>query len=256
VCVSLGVVWAGPAVAATFDDGYGNDPTQPLGYAFETVAPVPKEGRAFEIEVGVRLRMVNIPPSLLDVWYYDEDDEGWAYIEGRPPVRGHGIGLETVVKGDNSNGIFYVEYIDSDLEAGYWDDIENPPDHLDGDFLAPSPAQGMVTFGANYAYEIHVLKIAATEGRFGLSFLAGGGLGLGVLTGSMSLWSPDSDGNPSYKRYLDGLPPDSDKEIPRVYPMVDMNASLRLNFGDRVVLRLEGGLHSMLYYGTALGVVL
>jgi hypothetical protein len=36
--------------------------------------------------------------------------------------------------------------------------------------------------------------------------------------------------------------------------MVDINAGVRLNFADRVVWRLEGGVHTLLYYGTSLGV--
>jgi hypothetical protein len=36
--------------------------------------------------------------------------------------------------------------------------------------------------------------------------------------------------------------------------MVDVNAGLKFNFGDRAVLRLEGGLHTLIYYGATLGI--
>jgi hypothetical protein len=240
----------------TFDDGYGTDPTEPFSYAFESIAPLPEGDRGFDIEVGVRLRSVSIPASLLDIWYFDADDPDWAWTDPRPRIRGPAFGLETVIKNHNSNGFFYVEFVDSEMPGGYWDDVEEPADHLDGDFLVPSKGTSMVAFGANYAYEAHLLPIEKTEGRFGLSFLAGGGIGMGVLMGRLDTWSPDGDGNPAYKRWLDGLPPDSDKRVPRVYPMVDITGGLRFNLGDRVMVRAEGGLHTMLYYGTSLGVVL
>lgn len=225
------------------------------GYTFDGVAPTKLTRREFAMEFNFRGRMVSIPRGVLDSWYFDDSDENWAYIEGRPRVWGYGLGMELVVKSKTANGIFYAEFVDSEMKAGYWDDVEEPPDHLDGDFLSPSPGVGLVAVGANYAYEAHIIETSDTMGRFGLSFLVGGGLGLGVLTGVIDRWGPDDDGNPSYKRYLDGVEPDSDKQLPRVFPMVDLNTGLRFNFGDRVVVRVEGGLHTMLYYGTTAGVM-
>lgn len=237
-----------------FDDGYGSGPTVPLNYPFEAIAPTPTHDRKFDLELGIRVRSVSVPRSMLDVWFFDADDDNWAYIESRPRIRGTALGLEFGVSGDTGNGLFYAEFLDSGMTDGYWDDIEEPANHLDGDYLAPSSAFGIVAFGANYAYEVHLLRVERTQGRLGVSFLVGGGLGLGILAGRLDRWGPDTQGNPSYKRYLDGLPPDSGKEVPRIYPMVDLNTGIRLNFGDRVALRLEGGVHTLLYYGTSLGV--
>jgi hypothetical protein len=238
-----------------YQDGYGEDPTVPLTYPFETIAPTPAHNRKFEMEFGLRLRSMSMPKPILDVWFFDQEDEDWAYIEARPKVRGTAMGLEYGVRGKNGAGIFYAEFVDAGLTHGYWDDVEDPVDHLDGDYLAPSRALGLVTFGANYAYEAHFVRVEDTGGRFGLSMLTGGGLGLGVLAGRLDRWGPDLQGNPSYKRYLDGLPPDSDKQLPRVYPMVDINLGLRADIGSRVVVRLETGLHTLLYYGTSVGVL-
>jgi hypothetical protein len=245
-----------PAVAAGLaDDGYGDDPTVPLAYPFESSAPTPRHDRGFDLTFGLRLRAVSVPKGLLDIWFFDDDDEDWAYIEPRPRVRGTAMGLEFGLRGAASNGSFYAEFVDAGVRDGYWDDVEDPGEHLDGDYLAPSAALGLVAFGANYAYEAHLLRTSDTGGRFGASLLAGGGLGLGVLVGELDRWGPDSQGNPGYKRYLDGVPPDSDKGLPRVYPMVDINAAVRADFGSRVLWQLEGGLHTMLYYGTSLAVV-
>ncbi len=249
-------LWMGsaPAAAATFDDGYGDDPTKPLSYPFEKAAPLPDHDRKFDMEMGIRLRQVSVPRSVLDVWYFDQDDPNWAYIAPRPVILGTAVGLEYLLSGNSANAIFYTEWIDSAMKDGYWDDIEEPADHMDGDYLDPSRGMGMVAFGADYAYEAHLVTTDQTDGRFGLGFMVGGGLGMGVLVGRLDRWGPDDIGNPAYKRYLDGLPPDEDKSVPRVFPMVDVNTGLRFRFGDRVSWRLEGGLHTLLFYGTSVGV--
>lgn len=239
--------------APRLEDGYGSDPREPLGFALEDVTPTPRHDRIMKMEVNLRLRAVSVPRGLLDIWFFDVDDGNWAYIEPRPTIRGHAVGLEYVLKGESSNGIFYLEHLDSAMSDGYWDDVELPVDHLDGVYLVPSKGLGVLGFGADYAYEAHLVGIDDTNGIFGLSFLVGGGLGLGILTGRLDRWGPDAQGNPSYKRYLDGLPPDEDRSIPRVYPLVDVNAGLRMSFGDRASLRLEGGLHTLLYYGLSFG---
>lgn len=253
----IGWVVAAAHAETPFEDGYGGDPREPLAYPFEKVAPTPTHDRKFDLEVGIRFRNVSVPASVMDIWYFDDDDPDWAWIDGRPKIAGTAMGLEFNLAAHNgSNGIFWAEYIDSRMKAGYWDDIEDQQsvDHLDGDWVAPSRGTGMVSFGGDYAYEALMVKSAQTDGRFAMGFLVGGGLGLGILVGELNRWTADDDGNPSYKRFLDGLPPDDDQNLPRVYPMVDVNAGLRFTFGDRVSWRLEGGLHTLLYYGSSLAV--
>jgi|GEM_PF-1388857 len=213
-------------------------------------------GRNYDMEISFRGRRVGVPGSILDIWYYNEDDPGWADSRDRPRINGYALGLEFVVKGDSANGIFYIEYVKSLMEEGYWDDREEPHDPLDGDFLKPSNNLGMAVFGADYAYEAHFVRTDQTNGAFGLSFLVGGGLGVGVLFGNLERWGPGPAGTPGNIRYDAGEEPDGDKDgIPPVLPMVDINAGLRFNFGDRFVVRVEGGLHTMLYYGATAGIM-
>lgn len=206
--------------------------------------------------LGFRMRHLWVPRTIVDSWYFDADDADWPYVEGRPGIQANAYGLEYGVQKNGSNGIFYAEFIDSTMKAGYWDDVEDPPDHLDGDWLAPTAGLGMVAFGADYAYEIHAVRIEDTGGAFGWSFLVGGGLGLGVLTGQLNQWSPDTAGTPGYERYLEGDDPDGTKDLPAAFPMVDVNLGTRLNLGNRAALRFEGGLHTFLYLGGSLGVML
>lgn len=207
-------------------------------------------------ETSFRYRHLWIPRAVLDTWYFDADATEWPYVEGRPGVTADAYGLEYGIRNKGSNGIFYVEFIDASMKSGYWDDIEEPPDHLDGDWLEPTAGLGAVAFGADYAYEAHLVKVEQTQGAFGWSFLFGGGLGMAILTGDLYRWGPDAAGNPGYKRYIDGAPNDGVKELPAAFPMVDVNAATRLNFGNRAVFRIEGGLHTFVYFGATVGVML
>lgn len=207
------------------------------------------------MEINFRGRRVGVPDSLLDIWYVNEDDPSWADSRDRPDIEGYALGLEYVIKSDNANGIFYVEYIKSQMKEGYWDDVDEPPSPLDGDFIAPTNNLGLAIIGANYAYEAHFVRTSQTNGAFGLSFLVGGGLGVGYMFGDLDRWGPGDDGTPGFVRYDSGDDPDGTKGIPSVFPMVDINAGLRFNFGDRFVLRFEGGLHTLLYYGATAGIM-
>lgn len=213
----------------------------------------PKAERAYSLQVGFRGRMVSVPKSILDIWFFDAKDAGWPLSEGRPKINGWSLGLEFVYKKDQSAGIFYFDYVHSNMKAGYWDDREDPADHADGDWLDPQNL-GLVAFGADYSYDIPLVKTSQTKGIFGMSFAVGGGLGLGVMIGQLDRWAPGTDGTPAYIRKDNG-PADGTKKIPRVLPIVDVNAGLAFNFGDRATLRIEGGLHTLLYYGLSLGVI-
>jgi len=218
-------------------------------------------GRNFNMELGFRGRYLSVPDSILDIWFYDDDTAGYAYSEPRPQVHAYSVGIEFVVKSEvteesngGSNGIFYVQYIDNLMPDGYWDDREEPADHLDGDYIAPTDNLGIVALGANYAYELHMVKTMNTNGNFGMSMVVGGGLGVGILIGELEYWRPDA-GTPSFERKDDRDLLEGNKPVPPVLPLVDINIGFRFNFGDRFVLRLEGGLQDMLYMGGSVGLM-
>jgi hypothetical protein len=259
----LGLVTLVPAVAVagapeidlSWDPTQGRSSLRQDADRPSTVA----SARGYDMEVGFRGRMLSIPNSIIDIWYFsnaDHDDAGVGNVPDRPKIKGYGLGLEFVVKGETANGIFYFDWLNSTLEDGYWDDREglNAEDYTDGEYLVPTANLGILAFGANYGYEVHFVRTAETNGNFGLSFLVGGGLGVGIMLGHLDVWTSEA-GSPSYVRYQDDVPSDGEKAIPKVYPMVDINAGLRFNFGDRVVLRFEGGLHTLIYWGGSLGIM-
>lgn len=218
-------------------------------------APRVRKERTMQMEIGFRGRRLSIPNGLMDIWYSDKDSEGWPLPdEGRPHINGWSYGIEWGFKDKHANGIVWLDWIDSSMPAGYWDDRDEPPDTADGDYIVPGKNVGILAFGGDYGHEVDMVRLDRTKGIFGLSFLVGGGLGLGVLVGPLDEWSQAEDGTPAYTLYANGEPPQSEKDVTRYYPIVDVNVGLRLNFADRVELRLEGGLHTLLYYGAAVGV--
>ncbi len=221
--------------------------------ATPTPSPAPVAERPFHHEFSFRGRGMTLPSSILDIWYFNEDDAGWIDGLERPKTGGYALGFEYCIKGPSANGIFYFDYADATMKEGYWDDVEEPADHQDGSYIKPSKNFGFVTFGADFGYEVHFVRTEDTNGAFGLSLVPGAGLGVLVITGQLDEWS--WDGNPSYINYQNGAPPTDTVRVPKVLPMLDINFPLRFNFGDRVVMRLETGLHDVVYYGGTLGIM-
>lgn len=252
--LTLAVASAAPVFPSVVEEG----PHRQAEQADPTpAAPAAAGGRKFKMEIGFRGRMLSVPGGVVDIWYENETAPFWA-LEGerRPRIQGYAGGLEFLVKGDNANSIFYVEYVKSLMQPGYFDDRDGADDPLNGEYLEPTDNLGLVTAGANYAYEAHLVSTSRTRGRFGWSLLVGGGLGVAVRTGKVDHWV-QTDGVPAFERYQNGEASDGEKRNapPAVLPMIDINGGMRFTLGDRLSLRLEGGLHTMVYYGASVGLI-
>ena len=228
---------------------------------------IEKKERKVDMEVGFRGRYLFLPDGIMDIWFYNETEPGYAYDEPRPTIEGYAIGLEYVVKSKAdaptaANGIFYFQYIDSEMGEGYWDDVEGDAavNHLDGDYLVPSQNLGLIAFGADYAFEVFFVRPDQTNRKFAMSLLAGAGLGVAYLFGDITQWNPCAEdcggyGNTAFERYNNDAPDDGTKRLPsRVWPLLDFNVGLRFVIAERVVLRFEGGLNDLIYGGGALSV--
>ena len=95
--VLLGLSLTGTAMAADeplfepmepqFAQDDGSDEATDSGYSLE-----PRRG--YFMEVGFRSRYVTVPDSILDIWYYNENDDGWALPnEDRPDIQGYALSL-------------------------------------------------------------------------------------------------------------------------------------------------------------------
>ncbi|MCK6520458.1 hypothetical protein L6R49_03355 [Myxococcota bacterium] len=239
---------AAQPVEAEADDALAGDALAQSTETAPTPAPSstqPVRARPYLMEVNVRGRYLGVPASLFDIWYYNDTDDGGTHLP-RPQARAWSVGLEYVVKNDTQNGVFYFDYVGNLMEGGYWDDREDPPDYFDGDYVVPDRLS-LLTLGADYYYELH-----ATQW---LSFMFGAGLGVAVVTGNLQKWDGD-DGVPSYEIYAQ-RPDDPDDviAIPKVLPVVDINAAIKFDINHRANIRLEGGFHNLLYTGAAVGII-
>lgn len=233
----------------------------PATEASALTGDVPTRKRKFLMEVGFRGRYMDLPDSLLDLAYFRNADAGDA-IPDRPHVSAYSLGIEFVIKDKQANGIFYVEYLNPMIEPGYWDDKEEPADHLDGSWLEPDKF-GLVLIGASYAYELRATNW--------LSFMFGAGLGGAIKIGELREWQPGedpadpegnnnnvdadcglagTDGAPAYAR-KDNCEADGAIETPPAIPYLDVTIGPRFNIADRASIRLEGGIHAFLPYGGA-----
>lgn len=215
--------------------------------------------RKNKMEVGVRGRYLTLPDGIMDIPYENHYADDYP---DRPRIAAYSLGLEFVLDAGSANGIFYVEYVGSLLEEGYWDDRDDKDDFEDGSWIRPNQL-GMIGLGANYMAEFPVVNW--------FSIMVGGGLGIGIVTGNIEQWYvndgehavTDEDcgvGTPAYLRAAspedggEGCPADEDLAIPPVLPFVDINLALKFNINERAAIRLEGGLHDLLYGGAAVGV--
>ncbi|NOY28015.1 MAG: hypothetical protein GXP62_19285 [Oligoflexia bacterium] len=221
----------------------------------------PQNGRPYLMQINARVRYLSVPDSVISPWFFNSNDPG-ANPYDRPKVRALAIGGEYVFDLEPGNYVIYAEYIKSTMGEGYWDDVEEPANHDDGDWVRPDGLGG-VTFGATYLHEVDAIPIGPGRGSVGLSFLFGAGLGVVVVTGGLEQWLPGSSqsvlsdckpSSPAYDR-VDVCASDGYKRIPKVLPMVDLSAGVRVNFANHFHIRIEGGLHDVLSLGTSMGVI-
>jgi hypothetical protein len=248
------LAFAGPMILPTTQAENQTAPADPATPAPLGVNPARKP-RA-PMEFNFRGRMMGVPKSILDSFYFDSDDAGANPFE-RPRLRMYVFGLEYVWKPGPMNMIFYYEYIGSGIKEGYWDDLEQPANHDDGDWLKPSNF-GVHAFGANYAYEI---PISDETRNVWVSMLFSAGLGVGIVSGELSVWHPG--GNPTIQNTClrdapaferkNSCVADGEVKLPGIIPIVDLTMSSRINFGERANARLDLGIHDMFYVGTAVG---
>lgn len=228
--------------------------------AVDAVADVPvakETGAPPKYAVGARYKHMWIPASLLDIWFFSDDEPGALAGYPRPTLKGELGGIEFALQPRPNNFIFYVEYFKLTSSDGYFDDRESPADHGDGDWV-DFQNMGYAGFGVDYRYEFPILDDSKDVWP---SFLVGGGLGVGVVTGSAVQWHPG--GHPDNVEpacepiapapLRTGCEPDGEARIPPVLPIVDIGMALKVHIKDRAWVRADFGLHEFLSAGAAAG---
>lgn len=217
--------------------------------------------QALEHTAAFRYRYGVVPRGLLDIWYFDADDEGALPYE-RPGVSAQVLGLEYGLAPEPTGGpsfVGWVERIPFRMRAGYWDDRETPADHNDGDWLQPEKGLGMWAIGANYLHEI---PLSSTSQPVWVSLAVGGGLGLGFTTGAITTWhagyhedSQDPTCGPlaiAPDRYQT-CAPDGEVKLPGVLPILDLSVGPKVHLTEHAMVRIDLGFHDVLFAGVAAG---
>jgi hypothetical protein len=222
----------------------------------QDVSPPAKAERP-TMEANFRFRRLSVPSSLMDAFFYDEDDG--APFE-RPKIGANAFGAEFVLRPNAANWIFYFEYLKNTTDEGYWDDVEQdgPVDHDDGDWVRPD-GLGSFALGATVLSEIRVTPDGAVVGG---GFLIGGGIGLQFVKGDLLVWHDGTStevADPSclpksnsWDR-VDVCEVDGTKRLPRVLPMLDLSVSGKIDYRGIAHLRLDFGIHDLLFFGLAAG---
>jgi len=210
--------------------------------------------KSMEMELNIRSRYLVVPNGLLDGFF-----SGSRY--DRPTISAYSVGLEWVLKPDKTNWILYYEYMGNLMEEGYWDDIDDAEDDTDGVWLRPE-GLALHSIGFNVANEIPI----SDKGQpiWG-SFLIGGGLGVGVIMGSMERWHHGTytlaeenfnclSLDPAYiRKDLCPNSPDAEELPVSVLPILDFSLGFRLHIHDRANVRIDFGIHDLPYVGMAAG---
>ena len=202
-----------------------------------------------------------VPRSIIDIWYFSEDEAGARSEFPRTNIGAHVMGLEVALEPAPASFLFYAEYWKVRMDDSYWDDREDPPNHNDGDWLSPQNL-GIVALGSDFGHEL-VLSSDAKPVWLGLRL--GGGLGLAIPTGRIDQWHIGRDFSTettnacmpqgaSWER-KDQCDPDEQLGLPPVAPILDLDFALRLHLGESGLLRIDTGLHNMVYFGVAGGAV-
>lgn len=207
-------------------------------------------------EINVHYRNASLPDGWLDPFFSNGDEE-------RPQVKTQGFGLEWAQNKDKTSWILYYELIQNKTKSGYWDDKEDPLDRTDGVWIKPIDVR-LHTIGFQSLYNI---DIPIPEQRVDLDALFGGGLGIGLLTGSIERWHNGANefaqnnsncipiGDAIVREAICGDNPDADGLPIPVLPVFDISAGVRVRY-DKFNARFLFGLHNLPYVGFSLGYAL
>ncbi len=216
-----------------------------------------------KLGANVRYRYMIAPRGIVNSFYADTKDWTGEYASlRRPGISVHVIGLEFAVEPMPANFQFYAEYWKVNMDEGYWDDRDDGvQEQEDGDWMAPS-GLGMVALGANFGHEFEVTDSAKDVW---VGFRLGGGLGLGIPTGSIDQWHPGASFSTEPTNNCepdlhaidrhDVCPADTTLNLPPVLPVLDLDLAWRFHFNDTGILRIDAGIHDLLFFGVAGGAV-
>jgi hypothetical protein len=228
IAASAGAAQAQGAVLSDDDD----EPAAPE--VSEVNADDPNRAR---LGVGIRLRNIRMPESLLEL-----------FIEDVPGGGSHfGIGLELMRRKGNFELAIGLEYDPLSATEGVWidkgDEIPtDDPDYVEFDGF------GWVSADISFIWQQVLHKTVALR--------YGAGLGLGVILGDVlrTDFTCTSGETSSCQRDPNAVNDRTPEEaIPPVFPIVNLLFGVQVRPTDSIAINFEVGLHTLPYLGTTVG---
>jgi hypothetical protein len=227
----IGLV-AVPSLAQAQDALMDDDDDDDLGGDDAPKAPEVEDPNKPMMGVGLRLRRIFIPKSIID-----------AFVTRSEGGFGHwGIGLEGIRRRGDLEISFGVEYESISGDDGIWIDNDGAADLLEYD--------GFSWVTADFTFVWH------TELHQYVALRYGGGAGLGVILGDVLqtdyVCMGEGVGNCSQDPVAEDIRAPNDK-IPPVFPVVNILAGLQIRPTKNIAINLEGGMRTVFYFGTTVG---
>ena len=254
ILAALGsTVWAGPALD---DDKKGSSATPAAANSAETPAPPGETEPPVSFGVGIRLREVFLPASLMGV-----------FVSRTPGgVQNTGIGVELIRRRGDTELQLGFEFEHITLAEGVIIEKGKTVPADESDFIL-SPAHsgnqlGWFTIDFTFVNHAQITKQ--------LSFRYGGGAGIGIIVGELDHYNIRCAGTTSNNNVDPGcIPPDprfatangqgqgtySDDgtpkkyDLPPVFPVVNAIIGLQFKPTDALTINLEGGIRTFPFVG-------
>lgn len=229
VALILGLGASSASAQAALEDEESQPPPPPT----ENLVP----GESTHVGVGLRLRNVRIPKSLLE-----------AFVERASGGSSNfGFGLEIARRKGNFEFQFGLEYEKIFIEPGVWIDKGDSIPQDEADFVEFDDF-GWVTAEATFLYHTPITP------QFALRY--GGGAGIGIFMGDVVrtdyVCTTSSVDSCNEKPAAENVKTPYEN-IPPVFLVVNAIFGVQIRPTNEIFINIEGGLRTMPFFGTTLG---
>jgi len=209
------------------DDGGGGAATTPT--ASEDV----DDPNATHWGVGLRLRYTFIPTGMIEL-FVERAEGGFSHP---------GFGVEAIRRKGDFEIAFGFEYENLSGNPGYWIDKNEAIPADEPDYLEYKNFSWF-TLDASFIWHAKLAEM--------VSLRYGAGLGLGIIRGDVL--RSDARCTTSDLASCTVYNPRRDPEtaVPPVFPVINMLLGVQINPVKNLAINLEGGMHTVFYFGTTM----
>jgi hypothetical protein len=249
--------WAGPAL----DD----DPSKSAAPAAPAPAAAPSDGTANDNDVhygiDIRLRSMHVPTGLIQLFVTRASDGASNF----------GYGIDLIRRRGDLELAIGLEHEQITVGTGVWinsgDTVpQDDPDYVVTNSSAQDGGLGWTTIDFTFINHKVINKY--------VSFRYGAGAGIGIINGALDHYNVRCAGNASNAMPEPGCTPNvlgggaqiTDPngniistntqykyDIPPVFPVIDVVVGFQFHPFDKVIVDVEGGLHTLPYFGANVG---